>query len=314
MILRLHARRCSNLLDKIYGILALIPEPYARVLQPNYDLTHNELYTNLTITWIRLTRSLYVLSCVDRITSRSSNMPSYVLDLSTEQADPNERIWLNLRLDVLLHFNASKNVDEATTALPSLQLSIKAIFVDTVLKTETVETCEWIIGMPYTDYVSPESVLKRYATPSRAFWETICGGVMLRYREILKRITFQLLQGSEYSTDWARYVPANFELSMVAAVRKTAEIMQLGRRFATTSSGYIGLIPEAAEPGDHVVVMPGGKVPYIIRQLEGAYGHHTADGFSTLTERYEFIGDCHIHGIMFGEAWDETKLQPIVLA
>jgi hypothetical protein len=60
--------------------------------------------------------------------------------------------------------------------------------------------------------------------------------------------------------------------------------------------------------------MPGGKVPYIIRQLEGAYEHHTSDSISTFTERYEFIGDCYIHGIMFGEAWDETKLRPIVLA
>ncbi|KAF2999466.1 hypothetical protein E8E13_008243 [Curvularia kusanoi] len=96
--------------------------------------------------------------------------------------------------------------------------------------------------------------------------------------------------------------------------QRIVDRMHYKRKLAITTSGYVGLIPEVAEPGDHVVLMPGGRVPYIIRRLEEPYKHTTPDGDSTFTDRFEFMGDCYIHGIMFGEAWDETKLRPIVLA
>ena len=86
-----------------------------------------------------------------------------------------------------------------------------------------------------------------------------------------------------------------------------------GRNFVTTSTGFMGLAPKAAVEGDHIVLMPGGKVPYVLRPN----GRPTVrdfdnDGANT-DDCYEFIGDCYMHGIMFGEAWDESKLQPITL-
>lgn len=59
------------------------------------------------------------------------------------------------------------------------------------------------------------------------------------------------------------------------------------RTFATTVKGYYILGPAAAEKGDVVCVLFGGKTPYMLRPK----GDH-----------YLFVGECYVHGIMDGEA------------
>ena len=224
-------------------------------------------------------------------------------------------MWFDMRLEILALYNASKGEFEVTTALPSLQLLTKAVFVDTVLETETHPEC--IDKILFAGSASPESVRRRYTTPSKALWLTLCGGVIVHHRAVNNEAKFRLVTNSDYRAYWGRQSPTDSEQRKndrdIVSFPQTVAIVKLGRRLAITTSGYLGLIPEAAKPGDHVVIMPGGRVPYIIRQLEGAYEHRASDGVSTFTERYEFIGDCYMHGIMFGEAWDETKLRPIVL-
>jgi len=51
------------------------------------------------------------------------------------------------------------------------------------------------------------------------------------------------------------------------------------------------------EEGDWVCVLAGGKTPYILRPH-----HKTLDQNVTVVEEWEFIHDCYIHGVMYGEA------------
>ncbi|CAG9986683.1 unnamed protein product [Clonostachys byssicola] len=65
-----------------------------------------------------------------------------------------------------------------------------------------------------------------------------------------------------------------------------------------TSQGYIGQAPQSVEigrdKGDKVVLIAGCHVPFILRpQVEG---------------RYSVVGDCYLHGVMDGEAWDEGRV------
>jgi len=66
-----------------------------------------------------------------------------------------------------------------------------------------------------------------------------------------------------------------------------------GRRFACTNSGYFGLVPFFAQPGDVWCIFPGMKVPLILRRRE--------DG------RYYLVGDSYIHGVMQGEVMEQLK-------
>jgi hypothetical protein len=64
-----------------------------------------------------------------------------------------------------------------------------------------------------------------------------------------------------------------------------------GRQLFGTEKGYIGIGDITLEIGDLVCVLIGGKTPFILRPVVGG--------------KYRFIGECYVHGIMFGEALEE---------
>ncbi|KAF9893477.1 hypothetical protein FE257_010789 [Aspergillus nanangensis] len=75
--------------------------------------------------------------------------------------------------------------------------------------------------------------------------------------------------------------------------------MVLGRRVMRTQNGYIGLAPPGAQKGDQVVLLEGGRVPYLLRKVDD--------------ESYKLVGECYVHGIMYGEAFDEERCCDIIL-
>jgi hypothetical protein len=125
----------------------------------------------------------------------------------------------------------------------------------------------------------------------------------------------------------------------------------VGRVLITTSKGYVGRGPEQVVNGDLVVLMPGGKVPYVLRPIHGAtsapeeestpivtaeqqeflssrassphssmrqFPNETEDvlelpAIAVAVQHYTFLGDAYVHGIMDGEAWDEEQLKRIIL-
>lgn len=66
------------------------------------------------------------------------------------------------------------------------------------------------------------------------------------------------------------------------------------KRFASSSDGYLGLVPVSSLPGDVVCVVMGASVPFVLRPLH--------DG-------YQLIGECYVHGLMCGEASKMTGLE-----
>ena len=69
----------------------------------------------------------------------------------------------------------------------------------------------------------------------------------------------------------------------------------VGRRMVVTRGGLLGLAPELAVSGDCVAIVKGAKVPLILRPMDDA--------------KWELIGDCYIHGIMHGEAFNKEKCE-----
>ena len=62
-----------------------------------------------------------------------------------------------------------------------------------------------------------------------------------------------------------------------------------GRRLAVLDKYPLGLVPDFTKPGDLVCVLHGSSTPMILRKVE---------------EDFESIGECYVHGIMYGEAVD----------
>lgn len=101
------------------------------------------------------------------------------------------------------------------------------------------------------------------------------------------------------------------------------------RKLFITSSGYIGLTSHAVEPGDLVVVLCGGQMPFVLRKVKRESdgmtvevssseqqkpqpevpGSSDAKGGSGIdprgsdeSEHYILLGEAYVHGIMDGEA------------
>ncbi|KAK5077656.1 hypothetical protein LTR70_009550 [Exophiala xenobiotica] len=62
-----------------------------------------------------------------------------------------------------------------------------------------------------------------------------------------------------------------------------------GRAFAVSESGLFLLVPGEAQVGDSIAFVQGSEVPFILRPWRAGY---------------LFIGECYVHGLMDGLAWE----------
>ncbi|XXG99945.1 rRNA biogenesis protein rrp36 [Hypoxylon texense] len=80
-----------------------------------------------------------------------------------------------------------------------------------------------------------------------------------------------------------------------------------------TKSGRVGIGPANCQVGDRVHVIPGSRVPYILRPIAApllAVGR-SSDEDGNLLSRYAVIGDAFLHGIMDGEVIRKSKSEDI---
>ncbi|KAK5996317.1 Heterokaryon incompatibility 6-like protein [Cladobotryum mycophilum] len=80
----------------------------------------------------------------------------------------------------------------------------------------------------------------------------------------------------------------------------TATERTLGRRLARTEKGYLAIVPRWSVVGDEVALFEGSKAPLIVRR--------NIDKCAK-----QLIGPCYVHGIMYGEAWDDTLSKQVVM-
>jgi hypothetical protein len=83
--------------------------------------------------------------------------------------------------------------------------------------------------------------------------------------------------------------PIDCQTRLNAAVRQT-----LARTIMLSSRRYLGLAPEAAEPGDQIFVLFGLRQAAILRPQDGG--------------TYKFIETAYVHGIMWGKWQKDLEL------
>lgn len=96
-----------------------------------------------------------------------------------------------------------------------------------------------------------------------------------------------------------RSPPEIREKGMSAQIIIDAAYRSMYRRMLRTKSGYIGLGPRSTQKGDRIFLVRGFRVPLVLR-LQG-------------TDGWTLLGDCYVHGIMHGEAFDETKCRHLIV-
>lgn len=79
------------------------------------------------------------------------------------------------------------------------------------------------------------------------------------------------------------------------------------RRLIVTSNGRLGASVRQARKEDTIAVLRGCNVPLLLR-------HPPTDSGTSPPNRFMVVGDCYVHGLMNGEAFDQgIEEQDIVL-
>lgn len=159
-------------------------------------------------------------------------------------------------------------------------------------------------------------------TRENALWRTMCGDHLILIEK--KDVTSPLLrrrcgpQDEDTYVMWRHYgkrnlvngrKPNNIEAAaLIQEMQHASAVVTYGRRFFVTQQGYLGLGPQKMAVGDEVYVFNGSKVPFVLRGVERAAAAEQPSGGGNTSEfpRFRLVGDCYVHGIMDGEACEES--------
>ena len=309
-------RESTDPRDRIYGMLGLAEESFMRRIPPDYTLSVEEVFERAAVAFIEQSKGLEILSHV--YGGYDSGLPSFVPDWEAPLPF-NHPTYLSRLL--------SLNLYRASGSKPAQVQHINGQLMTKCLEFDTVSA----IG-PRTGGAFPNSERFRtwldIATADRlpgstychtnqylseAFERTLFGDVSMVYGRQSKSL--QRLDNSELGLvrNWLKSFtgegPRRTSVDVLTNQRLQARFKQVtfGRRFFRTSRGYIGFGPMELEEGDIVAVIPGGKVPYILRDRPFIEG---PDGYDyPATGCYTFLGDSYVHGIMYGEAMSLARKQ-----
>ncbi|KAH6705426.1 heterokaryon incompatibility protein-domain-containing protein [Leptodontidium sp. MPI-SDFR-AT-0119] len=107
--------------------------------------------------------------------------------------------------------------------------------------------------------------------------------------------------------------PSELRLSIEDfSLMKSFEGGELYFSFATTSKGYMAMVPDGTEVGDVIAVFHQGEVPFVLRQLAVDFDNSEAPS----RKHYELIGPVYVHGFMDDLAMEwlkEGKLEENIL-
>ncbi len=145
-------------------------------------------------------------------------------------------------------------------------------------------------------------------TQLRAYWQTLCGGHLtadiektevdfLNHQKVLRnaravdRVNLSKLNLAKLQPSM---IPGYERGPARKGPRQPSDFVgwkAMQRRLARTDRGYLGLVPSDTKAGDVIVLLHGGRLPFVLRPHDG---------------HWEMIGPSYVHGIMHGEAFYEN--------
>ncbi|KAI1505146.1 heterokaryon incompatibility protein-domain-containing protein [Biscogniauxia marginata] len=307
--------------DIIFGFYGLISDqdPDRDALNPDYTLNTAEVYTKVAVHFLQKHRNLDILSIATRPVrdfldiSRVHWLPSWVPDWRDGQ-----RFGTDVRYQAIAFcgnaghigsFDAMYDAPLSLEATPIVLQDDAQVLVLDGINVDTIEViCDVYLGRQQELKVvgevlsqwkgiadlSKECCYQYTGQPMReAWWRTILMDNTLEVRlgETMSRYRIPPKNGK---LEWFPYFPPSAEDDFEAMKKATLHMgPMVGRRFFKTAKGLIGLAPASAQKGDHVVVLFGGKAPFIMRDFG----------------LYHLVGESYVHGIMHGEVIHQPRIE-----
>ena len=326
--------------DRVYAFLghpaASRGQKKKSIMTPDYEITKEQLYTELTINLLEESGSLYTLSGVRHsegtIEDEFYLMPSWV----PRWDQPSVLIVLASPVDTIQVFYDADDHEHTTelshspfTVTHILKSASKACLQVEALLFDTVKFQSPIIDIRDLDIVTRQGEFSNLVDylqsflfnrdidlsdqPVDALSQTLCAGLIdfdcpieddVEQHRADYHAFLEERCGHECDSGHAS---AQHRLSPNADTAGNAQNYATaagrytdGRRFFVTKHGRFGLGPPGVLPGDRCAVLFGSRVPFIVRATEGS-----AD------TSYLLLGETYVHGVMRGEAvrlWRDKEI------
>ncbi|KAH6676780.1 heterokaryon incompatibility protein-domain-containing protein [Halenospora varia] len=324
-------REAIDLRDKVFALYGLMDfEVESMNLRADYGVNLSEVYKEVTLASLEVSRNLDILSVPRSQTQLREPLPSWVADWSDSSNSTMSLVGQTRHC-----YSASKNsearpklADDGWTLVLDGEIIDKIAKVGPILETKNVITTP-LSGFreAIQDFSSVldrlgrnQNVLKEWHhlametySPQHSTTEaigaaleaTLTAGIPAQLnpkanhedwrknelpRPLLNKVSFD-------EHPWLFKDAAFLQLFQDVAAgdnpeKKQYNTMAYGRRMARTEKGFLALVPSNAEMGDSITLCKGGQTPLVLRGQKKCW---------------ELIGDSYVHGIMNGEAFNEES-------
>ncbi|KAK8093282.1 HET-domain-containing protein [Apiospora kogelbergensis] len=310
----------QNAKDKIYGLMGLQTSHGADIqIRVDYVASDSEVFTRFTKTYLKITGNLQVLTICrgcKAVTAAAEDVLSWAIDpVYDKNREPLPDQLIGWSFESWHRYPRGFSAGgESKTCRPSFDgnlLGLQAIQLDTVTGVSFVNTPA-SAGIGDSNLCLGAGSASAMYGPTKqkkmdAFWQILRGRDPTceeeRARKESKDVDGVLI-GLARPVAMGTYVALPiltaayiYMLIMSGILGFTSYIEFFGRigitkqrRLITTKDGYMGLAPRDTRVGDRILILQGYCAPIVARP----------------GQRWRVVGDAYIHGIMEGEAFDET--------
>ncbi|OCL02173.1 hypothetical protein AOQ84DRAFT_382945 [Glonium stellatum] len=285
--------------DRIYALLGLASDSTLLKILPDYSMSHTQLFTDVATAMMWHLQNVDHLSYCYRSTSQLE-LPSWV---------PNWTIQKRQMPILSNTFDASRNPLSRFEILLDSKLRLSSLIAGEILA-----MCEtsWAVPKPKPESeTSHTSKTKSLNSLARTVLTDISclvrrhSGSYAEEEEIAKLATYTACAGLDLRSDgsWARHVHSYSLYSKIMRQDQLSDPAKLycasvanrssQRKAFVTKNGYFGIGPSSTQIGDFAVILLGGRVPYLLRHVNG--------------NGYVLVGECYVYGIMDGELLSSGK-------
>ncbi|EUC29241.1 hypothetical protein COCCADRAFT_40367 [Bipolaris zeicola 26-R-13] len=301
--------------DKVYSILGLVDPAISADIIPDYSLSEQQVFTDLTKSVVRESGSLdYIrFGGIPEI----KGWPSWVPDWRRPFLLRHVRCYRSFKAsgDIPAKFRFEDReesesllicngfyvdvVDKAVTETSQIghftrsitdsnrygTLVRQAIHQTMLLECPDV-TEELLFEIPWmqnsdeypasNDPLADQEWLKILQSRYHKFFH--------KFRENNKNFT---IGGQSFQSLFPQSVKRNSDISKISEAVIEAGFCLTKRILITTKTGYLGLAPIMIHAGDVVAILLGSQIPILLRPVGD--------------NRFQFVGECYVHGLMDGE-------------
>lgn len=277
--------QCTEPRDRIYGLVGLLPQAMAKLIEPDYALPVREVYAQTLLQTIQVTNR-WMPMCIERAGAGPcvDDLPSWVPHYS----DPE----MYDAIEAPLAFASSSSAAQITHNPPN-ELHVTGIPCSDVAElTELIPNDPRAAVQVIRQFWEENLSAGRYPTgedPHDVYAWTLAMG---KLKECWTQADFDPnLADAKTVLDELHHGDTghmgNCDECLKPWVRRTFQRLS-GRRLFRTQSGYIGVCNRHARVGDRVIICLGLYFPMLVRP--------------TPRGTFELTGRCFVHGIMYGEA------------